>query len=371
MLGDECLELSDQLVVAPECEVGVDPELDCCQPDLLEPGDGCLGEALVGEVRERRAPPQRQRVAEPLRRVGRQAAREQAPPLVHQPLEAVEIELVGLDPDDVAGRSGRQHVLRKRLAQPRDVDAQRGGGVLGRVLAPELVDQPVSGNDLVGVEEEPGEKRTRLGPTQGNLASPVPHLERSQDPELHLASLPARDANSCCASETDLKHRRRIVRSQEFVRYTEKERVTMWRFANMNDIDKVASAATAVMVAAAPSRCSYLRLRPQRHRDPIHLANRGSVHVAPTTGDGSSFSEAGVRFSFRVPHSTGWEWFKSIPTKTSPGGPISLNKSIVGPQSAEAIIYWTSFPRRRLRRSVCPSAGPVDWPHPQPSSRLQ
>ena len=56
---------------------------------------------------------------------------------------------------------------------------------LGRVLAPELVDQPVSGNDLVGVEEEHGEQRTRLGPAQGNLAAFVPHLERSQDPELH------------------------------------------------------------------------------------------------------------------------------------------------------------------------------------------
>ncbi len=63
VLGDQRLQLPDQLVMAPECEVGVDPELDCCQPDLLEPGDGRLGEALVGEVRERRAPPQRQRVA--------------------------------------------------------------------------------------------------------------------------------------------------------------------------------------------------------------------------------------------------------------------------------------------------------------------
>ena len=119
----------------------------------------------------------------------------------------MEIELVGLDPDDVAGRSGRQHVLRKRLAKSRDVDPQRGGGALGRVLAPELVDQPVSGNDLVGVEEEHGEKRTRLAPAQGNLAAFVPHLERSQDPELHLSGLPARDATSCCASETDLKRR--------------------------------------------------------------------------------------------------------------------------------------------------------------------
>jgi hypothetical protein len=53
-------------------------------------------------------------------------------------------------------------------------------------------------------------------------------------------------------------------------------------------------------------------------------------------------TEAGVRFSFRVPK--GWERFSTIPTKKSPGGPISLNKSTEGPQDAEAIIYWTSFP---------------------------
>jgi hypothetical protein len=33
----------------------------------------------------------------------------------------------------------------------------------------------------------------------------VPHIDRPQDPELHLAGLPARDLNSCYASETDLK----------------------------------------------------------------------------------------------------------------------------------------------------------------------
>jgi hypothetical protein len=41
----------------------------------------------------------------------------------------------------------------------------------------------------------------------------------------------------------------------------------------------------------------------------------------------------GVPFSFRVP-SRGWEAF----------GDISINKSIVGPQDAEAIIYWTTIP---------------------------
>jgi hypothetical protein len=41
----------------------------------------------------------------------------------------------------------------------------------------------------------------------------------------------------------------------------------------------------------------------------------------------------GVPFSFRV-RTAGWERF----------GSISINKSIVGPQGAEAIIFWTSFP---------------------------
>ena len=53
-------------------------------------------------------------------------------------------------------------------------------------------------------------------------------------------------------------------------------------------------------------------------------------------------TEKGVTFSFRVPRD--WERFSSIPTDKSAGGPISLNKSFGGPQQAEAIIFWTSFP---------------------------
>ncbi len=53
-------------------------------------------------------------------------------------------------------------------------------------------------------------------------------------------------------------------------------------------------------------------------------------------------TEHGVRFSFRVPNS--WERFSTLRDRNVPRGPISFNKSIVGPQGAEAIIYWTSFP---------------------------
>jgi hypothetical protein len=54
-------------------------------------------------------------------------------------------------------------------------------------------------------------------------------------------------------------------------------------------------------------------------------------------------TERGLRFSFEVPPS--WER-KRVATGEYPNrGPmISVNKSGIGPQDAEAIIYWTSFP---------------------------
>lgn len=55
-------------------------------------------------------------------------------------------------------------------------------------------------------------------------------------------------------------------------------------------------------------------------------------------------NEKGITFSFKVPPTGGWERFSSVSTDKSAGGPISLNKSTVGPQDAEAMIFWTSFP---------------------------
>ncbi len=86
-------------------------------------------------------------------------------------------------------------------------------------------------------------------------------------------------------------------------------------------------------------------------------------------------TEAGIRFSFRVPQaapagsswerlSSSWETVNSIPATKFPGGPISLNRSINPEQKAEAMVYWTSFPEgdyaepcaRLLHRSIGRSA---------------
>jgi Tol biopolymer transport system component len=55
-------------------------------------------------------------------------------------------------------------------------------------------------------------------------------------------------------------------------------------------------------------------------------------------------TEHGIPFSFRVPTGVGWERFSTLSTARIPAGPISLNRSITGPQGAEIIIYWSSFP---------------------------
>lgn len=103
----------------------------------------------------------------------------------------------------------------------------------------------------------------------------------------------------------------------------------------------------------------------------------GGAVLSPSTGHSATakpgrlaVTEDGVRFSFRVPAARPplvddpWARFRSLPTATLPGGPISLNRSIMGPQGAEAIVYWTSFPHgdhaepcaRLLPRSIGRSA---------------
>jgi hypothetical protein len=61
---DERFELADQLCVGAECEVGLEAFLERCEAQLLETGDLALGERLVGEVGERRAAPEGERLVQ-------------------------------------------------------------------------------------------------------------------------------------------------------------------------------------------------------------------------------------------------------------------------------------------------------------------
>ena len=63
-------------------------------------------------------------------------------------------------------------------------------------MPPELLDQAIGGDDLVGVQEEQSKERAGLGSAQRNRVASVPDLEPSQDPEFHFAAFGS-DANTC------------------------------------------------------------------------------------------------------------------------------------------------------------------------------
>jgi hypothetical protein len=115
----------------------------------------------------------------------------------------------------------------------------------------------------------------------------------------------------------------------------------------------VALAAAALVALGTASASGSLR---EFVRGVGFIGSTGSAGLHPPAATRPVLTEAGVRFSFRVPRSWG-----TIPTKKSPGGPISLNKSSEGPQDAEAIIYWTSFPNGDhadpCARELAPSIG--------------
>ena len=102
MLAHERVELARDVGVVPAREVGVDAVAEGIEPEVVEAGDLGLGEALLGDVGERRPAPEGERVGE--RRGGRAriAARELLAPERRALLEALGVERARRDGQPVA-----------------------------------------------------------------------------------------------------------------------------------------------------------------------------------------------------------------------------------------------------------------------------
>ena len=97
MVRHERLELPDEVSVAPEPEVCVDACLKGTEPKLLEPRGLALRERLGAEFHKSRPAPERQRVAQRDRCELSAAFGERPLPFSDEPLEAVQVELLGLE----------------------------------------------------------------------------------------------------------------------------------------------------------------------------------------------------------------------------------------------------------------------------------
>ena len=189
MRADQRLEFAAQLCVTSEREIGLDPVFESRQSQLLEPRDLILRELVIGEIRERRSPPERKAVAEQPGRARHLTPGEHLARLRASALEALRVELSRLEPEDVPGSNRLEGLTRLRpkpLTHLGDACLQRVGRLARRLGAPHRFDQPVARDDLVRVEEEIGEDDAGLVPGQAERAPSDAHVERSEDSILQL-----------------------------------------------------------------------------------------------------------------------------------------------------------------------------------------
>jgi hypothetical protein len=183
---DGGLELPDEVRVAAHGQLGVGPGLERSPAPFLQPRDLGLRERLEREVGQWRAAPQPQRLAEQDRGL-RGLPRVQRPaPVLGQMREALGVELVSADVQAVARRRRHQRVrVTERLAQPRDVDLDGLRSAGRSVLSPQRDRQPLGVHGLVRMQQQHGQDRARLDPTQCHRAGIAARLERPEDPVLH------------------------------------------------------------------------------------------------------------------------------------------------------------------------------------------
>jgi hypothetical protein len=191
---DQRPQLADQLAVAPERQIRLDPLLQGSKPELLQLRDRWLRERLVGEVRQRRPAPQPERLAQNPRRLLLPTGSQRITAVLDQFAEAVQVKLARRDVQQVAVPTGHQRAITgtgrrvavrphghsavrgQHLAQPRHVHLQGPHRARRRRLAPQLVDQPVSRHHLVAIKHQDRQQRALLIATQRNEPTAVAEL---------------------------------------------------------------------------------------------------------------------------------------------------------------------------------------------------
>ena len=186
VLHHERVELVDQVGVAAERQVRIDPIFERSQALLLELGRGSGTERRAVELGQRRAAPERERLVQRLgssSRFGRVAC------LCTECRERLQVERARLELEYVPRRTRSQRctVFPERLAQAGDVHLQRRARRLRRRVAPQLIDQSLARHDAVCLQQEQGEHRPLLARPQVEPDPAALCLERPEQPKAKFA----------------------------------------------------------------------------------------------------------------------------------------------------------------------------------------
>ena len=126
----------------------------------------------VGQPAERPPPPQRPRRLHVADRIEQPPIAGEGGSTLDQPVEAVDVDVVGVDLGDIAPVAPRQgHTVTQRGTQIGDVAPHRGLRPVRRVVAPNDVHDAVEGHDQPGLEQQHRQHRSLLRPTQLGAAS--------------------------------------------------------------------------------------------------------------------------------------------------------------------------------------------------------
>ena len=187
--GRQLRQLGNDVRVAPEREQCLHAPFQRVLAQLLQPGDRALGERLGREVRQRLAAPERERVVERREGTGRVLGLERFIGAGAQALEAPQVDRVGLDVHEVAGRAsldGRPLGIRRvqRAAQLGDLAVHLRDRAHRRVARVQLLGDAIDRDDTPGLQEQQREHGPLGAPAEGDLRAVAARLERPEDAEL-------------------------------------------------------------------------------------------------------------------------------------------------------------------------------------------
>jgi len=144
---------------------------------------GLKGEC-VGEVGKRIAPPQTKGFAQSAGGCGRVATQLPAR-LTRSRLEACCVNFLISQVQDVAGRAAFQALGAEGAAQVRDVALKRRTSRVGRLVAPDLIDQPVGRDNLVRPNDEMRQNQALFGSTESETFVVLADLEWTKYADVH------------------------------------------------------------------------------------------------------------------------------------------------------------------------------------------
>ena len=179
------LQLAGELAVAAQHQVRSGPGFDRHQGQLVQLRPFGLGEAGIGELGQRLAPPQAKRLAQHGRRLRHLARLRQPPSPCHQLLEADDVDLIGTDCEGIAGFGGDDRGRPEGTAQLADLGLQGVSRVRRLPITPQHVDQPVGTNRLAAMQRKQSQQGPLLGAADSQRHAAVRHLELAEQPHIH------------------------------------------------------------------------------------------------------------------------------------------------------------------------------------------